>query len=229
MGRRFLAISGVWLLACAVVAAADFWEEKKFTAWSDKDVEKMMSNSPWAKRLTVRFPRPPRESAGVGGGGGGRGGAGAGGFGGRDGFGGGSPQSRLVIQWRSALPIRHARVRGRIGEGGTLDPEARETLAQSPPGYLVAVTGLPRQFGRLTPEALMAEARLERKGKSPIAPTQAAAQMEGPAVTLAYLFSRDDVVALEDREVEFVTKVGGTTIKKKFKLEDMVYNDRLEL
>ncbi len=41
MGRRLLAMSGVWLLACAVVAAADFWEEKEFTAWSDRNVEKM--------------------------------------------------------------------------------------------------------------------------------------------------------------------------------------------
>ena len=66
MGRRFLAISGVWLLACAVLAAADFWEEKEFTSWSDKDVEKMMSNSPWAKPLTVPFPRPPRGTPGSG-------------------------------------------------------------------------------------------------------------------------------------------------------------------
>ena len=39
MGRKFLAISGIWLLACAVLAAADFWEEKELTSWSDKDVE----------------------------------------------------------------------------------------------------------------------------------------------------------------------------------------------
>lgn len=34
---------------------------------------------------------------------------------------------------------------------------------------------------------------------------------------------------LEDKDVEFVAKVGDTTIKKKFKLEDMVFNDQLEL
>ena len=241
MGRRFLAMSGIVLLAGAVLAAADFWEETQFTAWSDKDVEQMMNDSPWAKRLTVRFPRPPRESAGVGGAGSAQGragaavagalggGGGAGRFGGRDGFGGGSPQSRLVIQWRSALPIRHARVRRRIGEGGTLDPEVRETLAQSPQGYLVAVTGLPRQFGRLTPEALMAEARLERKGKSPIGPAQAQPQRAERGVTIVYLFPKDDAIVLEDKEVEFITKVGDVTVKKKFTLEDMGFNDQLEL
>ena len=34
---------------------------------------------------------------------------------------------------------------------------------------------------------------------------------------------------LEDKEVEFITEVWGVTIKKEFTLEDMVFNDQLEL
>ena len=34
MGRRFLAMSGAVLLVGAVLAAADFWEETEFTAWT---------------------------------------------------------------------------------------------------------------------------------------------------------------------------------------------------
>ena len=216
MGRRFLTMSGIVLLAGAVLAAADFWEETEFTAWSDKDVEQMMNDSPWAKRLTVRFPRPPRAS------GGGR-------FGGGFRPGTSTPQTRLVIQWQSAQPIRQAMVRGRIEQGGTVDPEAQAFLDQSAPGYVVVVTGLSGQFGRLTPEALMAEARLERKGKSPIVPAQAQPQRAERGVTIVYLFPKDDAIVLEDQEVEFITKVGDVTIKKKFKLEEMVFNDQLEL
>ena len=208
-------MSGVVLLAGAVLAAADFWEETEFTAWSDKDVEQMMNDSPWAKRLTVRFPRTPRESRG-------------GRFGGfRPGT--STPQTRLVIQWQSAQPIRQAMVRGRIEQGGTVDPEAQVFLDQSSPGYVVVVTGLPGQFGRLTPEALMAEARLERKGKSPIVPAQAQPQRAERGVTIVYIFPKDDAIVLEDKEVEFITEVGDVTIKKKFTLEDMVFNDQLEL
>ena len=208
-------MSGIVLLAGAVLAAADFWEETEFTAWSDKDVEQMMNDSPWAKRLTVRFPRTPRESRG-------------GRFGGfRPGT--STPQTRLVIQWQSAQPIRQAMVRGRIEQGGTVDPEAQVFLDQSSPGYVVVVTGLPGQFGRLTPEALMAEARLERKGKSPIVPVQAQPQRAGRGVAIVYFFPKDDAIVLEDKEVEFITKVGGVTIKKEFTLEDMVFNDQLEL
>ena len=209
-------MSGIVLLAGAVLAAADFWEETEFTAWSDKDVEQMMNDSPWAKRLTVRFPRPTRAS------GGGR-------FGGGFRPGTSTPQTRLVIQWPSAQPIRQAMVRGRIEQGGTVDPEAQAFLDQSAPGYVVAVTGLPGQFGRLTPEALMAETRLERKGKSPIVPAQAQPQRAERGVTIVYLFPKDDAIVLEDQEVEFITKVGDVTIKKKFTLEDMVFNDQLEL
>ena len=175
----------------------------------------MMNDSPWAKRLTVRFPRTPRESRG-------------GRFGGfRPGT--STPQTRLVIQWQSAQPIRQAMVRGRIEQGGTVDPEAQVFLDQSSPGYVVVVTGLPGQFGRLTPEALMAEARLERKGKSPIVPAQAQPQRAERGVTIVYIFPKDDAIVLEDKEVEFITEVGGVTIKKEFTLEDMVFNDQLEL
>jgi hypothetical protein len=210
------------------LTAADFWEEKELTAWSDRDVQRMMSNSPWAKRITVVFPRPPR--AAINDSVGGAQAAGRGGFGGRGGDGlGGRQQSRLVVQWRSALPMRQAIVRGRIGEGGALDSAGRQLLAQVPTAYFVVVSGLPRPFARLDPAALMAETRLERRGKPPILPIQASPQREGNGVALVYLFPRDDAITLDDEEVEFVTEVAEASIKRKFELEDMVVNGRLQL
>ena len=44
---------GTWLLAGAALTAADFWQEKDFTVWSAQQVEKMLTDSPWAKRVTV--------------------------------------------------------------------------------------------------------------------------------------------------------------------------------
>jgi len=40
---------GALLLASAAAGAAEFWDKKKFTQWSKKDVEKMLSNSPWTE------------------------------------------------------------------------------------------------------------------------------------------------------------------------------------
>ena len=228
MKRRHIAIAIVWLAVCAVLTAADFWEEKELTDWSDRDVQRMMSNSPWAKRITVVFPRPPR--AAINDSVGGAQAAGRGGFGGRGGDAlGGRQQSRLVVQWRSALPMRQAIVRGRIGEGGALDSAGRQLLAQVPTAYFVVVSGLPRPFARLDPAALMAETRLERRGKPPILPIQASAQPEGNGAALVYLFPRDDAITLADDEVEFVTEVAEASIKRKFELEDMVVNGQLQL
>ena len=233
MRRRHGSIAIVWLAACAVLAA-DFWDEKEFTDWSDRDVQRMMTNSPWAKRITVVFPRPPRTAINdrtpVAGGIGGRGGGGRGGrgFGGADGF-GPTRQSRLIVQWRSALPMRQAIVRGRMGEGGALDPAGRQLLAQRPTGYFIVVAGLPRPFARLDPAALTAGARLERPGKRPIVPDQAAAQPEGNGAVIVYLFPRDDAITLADEEVEFVTEIAEARIERTFELEDMVFNGRLEL
>ena len=223
MGRRYFALSIVLLAACAVATAADFWEEKALTDWSDRDVRRMMSNSPWAKRITVVFPRAPRTAIddSVRGAQRGRGGFGGGGF-------GASPQSRLIVQWRSALPMRQALVRGRIGQDGALDSAGRQLLALSPDAYFIVVSGLPRPFTR-NPARLRAFGRLERRGKPPILSLQAGPQPEGDGVALLYLFPRNDAIILEDEEVEFVTEVAGTSIKRKFKLDDMVVDGRLEL
>ena len=120
-------------------------------------------------------------------------------------------------------------LRWQIGQGGTVDPEAQTALNQGEQWYYVVVTGVPGQFGGLMPEALMADSRLEREGKSPIVPVEARPEMAGRDVMLVYIFPKDDAIVLEDKDVEFVTKVGDRTIKKKFKLEDMVFNDQLEL
>ena len=227
MRRRRIALPIVWLAACAVLAGADFWEEKELTDWSDGDVRRMMSNSPWAKRITVVFPRAPRAAIDDSVRGAQRGRGGGGGFGGGDAFGAG-PQSRLIVQWRSALPMRQALVRGRIGEGGAIDSAGRQLVALSPDAYFIVVSGLPRGFAR-NPAALEAWGRLERRGKPPIRSLQAGPQPEGDGLALMYLFPRDDAITLEDEEVEFVTDIAGTTIERRFELEDMMVHGRLEL
>lgn len=44
----------------------------------------------------------------------------------------------------------------------------------------------------------MAEARLERKGKSPIALVQAGSQLAGRGVALVYAFPKDDAIVLDN-------------------------------
>lgn len=80
--KRLLIVVGV-LAAGGLLQAEDFWEKKKYSEWTDKEVRQMMTNSPWARRVEI-----PLGSAMSGGGRGGRGG-GRGGRGGGGGGGGG--------------------------------------------------------------------------------------------------------------------------------------------
>ena len=48
------------LLASAALTAADFWEEKDFTTWSPQQIDKMLTDSPWAKKATIVVGEPSR-------------------------------------------------------------------------------------------------------------------------------------------------------------------------
>jgi hypothetical protein len=70
------------LLFVASIAmwAADFWT-KPYTEWNEKDIQKLMFDSPWSKKVAVAMPTgggaaKGAPAAGAGGGGGGRGASG---------------------------------------------------------------------------------------------------------------------------------------------------------
>jgi len=70
----------LFLLFALCIWAADFWTTKPFTDWNEKEVAKILKDSPWVATVTVSAP-----GGGGFGGGGGRGGGGGGGGGGRGG------------------------------------------------------------------------------------------------------------------------------------------------
>ena len=143
MRRKVTGIIGLWLVSCALVMAADFWEEKEFTAWSDKDVEKMLSDSPWAKKVNIVMGglTEQRSTGFTGGGGFGGGLIGGGG----DGNGEFARIRRMSVNvvWMNALPVRRAMVRQAIGQNGAVPPEAEDFLTADDPYYTVAIVGLP--------------------------------------------------------------------------------------
>ena len=77
----FLFVAGVALWA------AEVWIAKPYTEWTDKDLAKIMTDSPWAKKVSVTMDAGFGGGAGGAGGGGGRGKGGGGGGGGFSGGG----------------------------------------------------------------------------------------------------------------------------------------------
>jgi hypothetical protein len=224
------------LLASVALAAADFWQEKDFTAWSAQQVEKMLNDSPWARKVTIVTGRlreggaPPDTiqsgGAGLGGGGLARN---------SDGGDGEFQQIRRVtvtVAWVSALPMRQALVRLQTGPGTQISPEPQQRPREDDPYYAVAVSGLPpRITARVgTTDEVRTRTQLKPNGKAPIGPADVRASRDGDQfVRVEFLFPRTDAITLDDKEVEFVTRLGDVDIKKKFRLADMVVRDRLRL
>lgn len=210
--------------ACAAVWGAGFWEKTEFTHWSGKEVNRMLTNSPWAKRFTISTGAPMMPSGGGGrrggGGGGIGGGGGAGGFGGggggggRRGGGGGmdmptAPPMNLTIRFRSALPIKQGLIKSNMGESTELTPDMKQFLDNEETHYVVAVDGLPQQLSRMSqnPDALLGTAKLRRKGKADLAAEKVEVQSAGPITRFFYFFPRAEEIALADKEVEFFMKL----------------------
>ena len=123
--KPFLQLSLAVSLCAVALFAADFWKSKDSTQWSSDEVSKMLTDSPWAKELTVTSGQQNQQRrggrrGGMGGGFPGGGGGYPGGGGGYPGGGGGYPSGgggggygggineKVVVRWDSALPIQQA-------------------------------------------------------------------------------------------------------------------------
>ncbi len=247
MKKQILAVSFIFAGGLCTLLAADFWQTKKFTEWNAKEVQKILSDSPWAAKASI--PRPPMgggrgggmaflpqdEGGGTGGGGGGVGGGG----GMRGGGGDGMPVSQeieVTLRWITALPIRQAIAVRRYGKDAGTSPDAAKSLAQEEQFYIAQIEGVP---GRLTPEDVKAASQLVVKGVPPIQPAQvelspgASTGRGAPPNNIFLAFPKAQagsrLLKVEDGEIEVVVNMTGLKLKRKFKLKDMVFNGKLEI
>jgi|SRR5580765_379652 len=216
MGARWMA-AAMCCAAVAGLAAANFWESKPYTEWSPKEVEAILGDSPWTKKVSIVVQRPPRPSDDGGGRGGGDGLA--------RGFPIPDPQLKMTLTWRSARPVREAL--SRLNNGDLLIDG--KPLAEQPEHYLFTLSGVPANLRRSVPDAAKTSF-LKREGKTPIPLLQGGIQPGTAAtLTLIFAFPRTDPIVAGDKEVEFVTTIGTLEIKQKFKLKDLTVGGELAL
>jgi hypothetical protein len=222
-------LAALLIIFSACLWAADFWQTKPYTDWADKDLTKMISNSPWAKEFSVEM---------TGGGPGGGGGGGKGG-GKRDGgqtgaaeAGGGMPSVTLTIRWASSLPVKEAMVRMSFKGDAATSPEAKQRLEANEPDYVIVVSGLNRGMvlgsADELKQAMMAATELVIKGKEPIKPKDFRIVGQGK-MDAVFAFPKGNAITEDDKEVEFQSKVGTVSIRQRFRLKDMMFNGKLEL
>ena len=257
MSRILLRSMAIASLSAAALWAADFWESKSYTEWSEKEVGKLMTNSPWSQKVTV-YMSGGRGGAGGGGGfggaggggrpgSGGRGGGGIGGAGGsrggggRDGGGrgggdfggaGAAPSMSLFVRWVSSIPVKQAMVRSKYGDEAATARESIDYLARQESHYIVAVVGLPRRmsgFVQRNPDALKENTMLKRKKKEPINPDDVQTQANERTANFFFMFPKTDAITVDDKDVEFIMKTQRFEVKRKFKLKNMVFDGELSL
>lgn len=229
--------AGLLFLFAFCLMAADFWQ-KPWTDWNEKDLQKMITNSPWAHTVSVSMGGPiatPDTGGGGGGGGrgGGRGGPQGGGGGGADAPIPGIREPEISIRLQSALPVRQAFVRLKYGAEAGKSDDAQKYLGEEPAAYDIILSGPLQPFLRGNPEdvkkSLSEVTFLSTKEKGAV--KSASIQIGKPAAVMDVLiaFPRSMPYTLDDKEVEFQTKLGTATVKVKFRLKDMVYSGKLEM
>jgi hypothetical protein len=243
------------LLPLALLAA-DVWEAKPFTEWSDKDLQKVTSNSPWAKQARAVLNAAPAGAPGRARGRGNTGDSEIGeaprGIGNQGG--GVSDASRMgsapididpgpqalaaglpiVIRWQTALPLRQAQMRGKYGKEAATSPEAQKFLNTEPTIYVIGVAGLPGAIvgaggGDLAKDNILKRTTLTVKGRTAWRPVAVDLAPNGSAVDVLLAFPRANAITLEDQEVEFVSMIGTATVTYKWKLKDLLLHGKLEL
>ncbi|MGA3202209.1 MAG: hypothetical protein ABSF12_06905 [Bryobacteraceae bacterium] len=230
-----------FLAAAICLWAADFWQAKPFTDWSDKEAQKMETNSPWSKQIAV-------STGAVGGPDTGRakrsggdldstlGSGGAGQHGQVQDLSGGATVASgtviLTLSWRTALPVREAVAKTKYGAEAGTSAEAKKMVDEEQKYYGVLVSGLPGGSGRggeRMRDALLKNTTLSVKGKDPIAVSDVQSGGNEQKPVVLFLFPRTAPISVDDKEVEFSTRFGSMIVRQKFHLKDMVFNGKLEL
>ncbi len=212
--------------------AADFWQAKTASEWNDKQLQKMLTSSPpgtGAFGLPMSTPGTSAGSAGKGGGGGGRG---------RGGGEGGDDQGSGFVDissraWQSAMPLKQALMRLRFGAEAGTSPQAKAFLDQVETNYVMVLSGPLRSYMRGNPEDLKATllkaTSLTAKAKDALKPTEIQVTASQKGGEVIFFFPRSAPFTLDDKEVEFSTKLGERPLVYKFRLKDMVFGGKLEL
>ena len=238
-------------LAPAILWSADVWETKPFQSWTQKDVQKLFNNSPWARQARAVLGNTTPAASGKSGppavgdassndsgvpkgrepGGAGRMGSAPSDF-------DQGPQSQVgvpvIVRWQSGLPLRQAQMLAKYGDNAAISAEAQKFLTEEPTIYVVAISGLAGSIvsaggGDQAKQSITEKSTLTVKGKQPLRPIAVDFLPVGSTVDVLIGFPRSTRITLEDQEVELASEIGRASVRYKFKLKDMVLRGKLEL
>jgi hypothetical protein len=227
-------------------AKSEFWTQKDVAEWSESERERILKNSPWARKATVSMGAEgdfggPMAGGGRGGGppmggGGPMGGGtmGGGPIGGDGPMGGPMENFDVIVRWEAA-PLRAVRKTPVMAdaEAWLISVSGLPTMATMPSGARTqAPEGRPQRerpadIGE--PSNLARTARLEVKNTAPLHASKAERLADEQGTLLFYFERADFPITAATKEITFSLRVGPMTVKAKFAPKDMVYKNELAL
>lgn len=228
-------------LLCFSALAAD-WDRKPFPNWSDQDVLRLLTNSPWCRPRSVdiqwhkrdRTQLDVRDIPGT---------SGPNAMSNRSmsPIGGiGVPKSNLppsadlLIRWASALPIRQAVALYKARDARSDDAAALNRLVGvAGPDYVLEIHGLPAEVAHLGASTLeLAATRavtVRTASGRTLRPARSEARLDGLNVTLFLHFPRSAEITLADRELDVEADFEIFRFKERFSLRSMRYLGHLDI
>lgn len=252
MSKRMFGLLAAVLFIAVAVYAGDAWKDKDFQNWDQKDVQKILNDSPWSRQIQIGssgggtgadVPSGGSNAAnsnvgpGSAGGGASAGGAGSmgGGYGG-DG-GGAGPVMNFVLRWYSSRTVREAVARQKELSGVAAD-EARKPLAEQMNTYdVVLQSGNMGMFVKEREDSLKDHSYLTLKNtKEKILPVNVTIQRGEGARPVAVIFEflkkstgGGPTISSDEKGAEFSTTFGTTTLKVSFDFSKMKDKQGLDL
>ena len=228
-----LTIGVLLLFGFSVILGAggkDFWKSKPYTEWTEKEVKKMLTDSPWVKKwyydpsrygamqapenidtkhlkearsLRSRMPRQPFT---------------------------------LLIAWSTARPWKAALMRNQQLTTGKSNPEQEKAFIEGEETLIriQVMSTNPRLLREITTEQIQENTYLEvkakKKTKIPLA-RYAPPDKTNPNVAL-YIFPKEfegnPVLTPDVKEIVFRTQISKAEVKVKFKTKEMTVNNQIE-
>lgn len=243
MRKKAFALAAV-LAAVAVAQGGDVWKTKPFDQWTDKDIQEILQNSPWAKAGvqakgawhpdgmtqatgSTGIPGSSTDTSHVS--------AGTttntpGGTEKQDAA--AASQATYSVFWWSSRTIRAASMRRAVLKGSMSEADAEKTVANVPDDYMVLVQGSNMQiFQHRGEEAFAKTSYLQlKKTKEKVYPTKVSflKGSDGQTVTGAVFYfakktsTGEPTIAPDEKEIDFYLQVGDGTLLTYFDPRKMV-------
>lgn len=149
-----------------------------------------------------------------------------------------APSIVYTVRWMSARPMKLALVYSRMGAEAATSPQAKAFVDKEDEFYVLNVSAPPRPGQAIQERRRQLSPQVEAEIKEGTMLSWKGHEKVHPLVVqiaqtntfgFSFSFPKTHAIELDDKEVEFATKLGESVIRRKFKLKDMVYDGKLAL